>query len=373
MSSRRSLRSLTGRLVASHLLVALLGGLATALVVRLLAPAHFDRMMQEAGGRGMGPMSRGTLRDEVAQAVDAALVVGMLTGVVVATAAGLLAAYRLLRPLRQVRAATRELAAGRYDTSVPLPREPELAELAADVNRLGQTLAETEARRVRLLGEIAHELRTPLAVIDGYVEGMTDGVLGTGPEELGRIGDEVRRMRRLADDLSALSRADEGSLGLRPTRVDLRSVVSAAAERLRPQAADSSLDLQVEETPEPVWVMADPDRIAQVVTNLVGNAIHATPPGGTVTVGCRRVGAEAEVTVTDTGTGLATEDLDRIFERFFRVQPGGEAAQGRAGPRGSGIGLTISRSLVRAHGGELTAASPGRGHGATLTVLLPLA
>jgi histidine kinase len=368
---RRLSRRLSVRLIASHLLVALLGGLATFVIVRQLAPTLFDqglRGMGGAGGQGMGSMSNGAVRAEFARAVDTALVVGTLVGLAIATAFGVLAARRLLQPLQRLREAARQLAAGHYETRVPLPDEAELAELSHDVNQLGRSLAETESRRVRLLGEVAHELRTPLTVIDGYVEGMIDGVLGTGPEELGRVGEEVRRMRRLTDDLSALSRADEGRLELRRTSVDLGPVVGAAAERLRAQAVDGGLTLLVEGADAPLIVSADPDRIAQVVTNLVGNAIHATAPGGTITVRGRRDADTAEVTVADTGVGLSAEEVERVFERFYR-SPAGRAAR----EQGSGIGLTISRDIAVAHGGSLVAASSGPGSGARFTLRLPLA
>lgn len=365
---RRLWDSLSTRLVLSHLLVALLGGLATALVVRLLAPALFDRTLSGTGqgmGQGMGGMTSGALRTEFARAVDTSLVVGTLLGVLVAAGAGTWAAARLLAPLQEVRRAARDLAAGRYDAPVDLPRERELAELAADVNALGSTLAATETRRVRLLGEVAHELRTPLTVVEGYVEGMIDGVLDTGPEQLGRLTAEVRRMRRLADDLSALSRADEGRLELQVTDADLAAVAAGAAERLRPQAEDAGVLLVVDPGEGPIRARLDADRVAQVVTNLVGNALHATPAGGTVTVQCRDLGAEAEVAVADTGVGLAPDDLVRVFERFYRARDGERAQQG------SGIGLTIARDLARAHGGTLTATSAGPGRGATFVLRLP--
>ena len=359
---------LSVRLVVSHVLVAVLGGLATFLIVRQLAPALFDQSLRGMGNcRGMGPAQAGSLRSQVGSAVDTALLVGTAVGVLVAGLVGAIAATRLLRPLGRVRAATRELAAGHYDTRVSPPHERELAELSVDVNRLGQALADTETRRVQLLGEVAHEMRTPLTVIDGYVEGMIDGILSPGPQELGRVSDEVRRLRRLTDDLSALSKSDEGRLVLSPQHHDLRTVVATAAERLRPQAVDASLTLEVEGAGEPLDVVVDADRIAQVVTNLVGNALRATPSGGTVSVTCTRAGRDALVHIEDTGVGLEESDLERVFERFYRVP-------GRSLDRtpGSGIGLTIARRIVAAHGGSLSAASAGRDRGATFTMRLPL-
>jgi histidine kinase len=365
---------LSVRLIVSHVLVAVLGGLATFIVVRQLAPALFDQTLRrsQAGAtpRGPGPGfgANAGLREQFATAVDQALVTGALVGAAVAAIAGIISAARLIRPLGRLRSATRRIAEGHYDTTVPLPREAELAELAADVNSLGRTLSETEARRVRLLGEVAHEMRTPLTVIDGYVEGMIDGVLPADAESLGQLGDETRRLRRLADDLSALSRAEEGRLQLAPARVDLRQAVAAAAERLRPQVEDGGLTLRVDCGTAPLLVDVDADRIAQVVTNLIGNAIRATPPPGSVAVGCRASGPWAMVSVTDTGEGLAAGDLERIFERFYRVPRRRTAAP----DAGTGIGLTISRGILRAHGGDLAASSPGVGQGATLTARIPL-
>jgi len=365
---------LSVRLVLSHLLVAILGALATFVIVRQLAPALFDETLRR--GQGGGPRAPGQgfgqnagLREQFAASVDQALLIGALVGAAVAAVFGIVAASRLIRPLGRLRDATRRIAEGNYDTAVVVPREAELADLASDVNSLGRTLAETEARRLRLLGEVAHEMRTPLTVIDGYVEGMIDGVLPTDTASLGHVGEESRRLRRLADDLSALSRAEEGRLQLAMARIDVRLVVASAAERLRPQVQDAGLTLDVDCGAAPMMVAADGDRIGQVVTNLVGNAIRATPEGGSVTVTCVVSGSWVEVAVADTGEGLAEADLPRVFERFYRVR-------GRTNPAidsGTGIGLTISRGIMGAHGGELSAASGGLGKGATFTARLPLA
>lgn len=361
------------RLVLSHLLVALAGGLTTFLVVRALAPALFDASLHRNPNPGSGRFGGGqgqnqALRDQFAAAVDQSLLIGSLVGAALAAVLGALLAYRVIRPLARVRRATRDIARGNYDQPIALPRETELAELAGDVNTLGRALAETESRRVRLLGEVAHEIRTPLTVIDGYVEGMIDGVLPTTSTELMQVSEEVRRLRRLSEDLATLSKAEEGRLPIVPAPVDLRDVVTTAVTRLRPQADDAGLTLDIETGVEPLPVRADADRIAQVVTNLVGNAFRATGAGGRVGVTCARTQAEAVISVSDTGVGLDPADLERVFERFYRV-PGRRAA----GDTGSGIGLTIARGIVAAHGGRIDAMSSGAGQGATFTVRLPLA
>ena len=240
---------LSVRLVLSHVLVAVLGALATFFIVRQLAPALFDETLRRAQGGGprgpgQGMGQNAGLREQFATAVDQALLIGALVGAAVAAIFGILAAWRLIRPLGRLRSATHRIADGDYDTTVVVPKEAELADLANDVNSLGRTLAETEARRLRLLGEVAHEMRTPLTVIDGYVEGMIDKVLPTDTESLGHVGEESRRLRRLADDLSALSRAEEGRLQLAPAACrhqaggDLRGRAAASAgPGRRPHAA----------------------------------------------------------------------------------------------------------------------------------------
>ena len=365
--------SLPARLFVSYVMVIAIGMAVTYVTVRLLAPTLFDQHMNMLGGgqMGMGPGGgwqggpAGSVESAFLSALTTALLVGVLVSAVAAGLAAVFVTRRLLRPLDAVRAATRRIAAGHYQASVPVPGVPELAALAADVQTLGSELASTEARRTRLLGEVAHEMRTPLTALGGYVEGLIDGVFAPEPEILGAVSDELRRLGRLADDLSALSRAEEQRLDLHPADADLAGLARTAAERLAPQFADRRVTLAVH-APGPLPVRADADRITQVLTNIIGNALTATPAGGAVTVEARAAGRRAEVSVTDTGVGLAAGDLERVFERFYRA-PGQQRHSG-----GSGIGLTIARNIARAHGGEVTASSPGPGRGAAFVLVLPL-
>lgn len=373
MTGRRIGPSLTLRFVSSHVLVALAATAAVYLVVRLTAPALFDQELRrgtrqgQGTGRAPGSGTAQLVHDQFQNALTNAVLIGALAGALIAVLLGIFAARRLVRPINQVRAATREIARGNYRVHVPEPKAAELAELAADVGQLGHSLADTEARRTRLLGEVAHEMRTPLTVIDGYLEAMTDGVMPATQTEFAQLQAEVRRLTRLSDDLSALSRAEEGRVELKPADVDLAQIAQRAAERLRAQAEDAGLTLRVTSS-GPLPVSADADRMAQVVTNLVGNAIRATPAGGEITVASSTQKANALVQVSDTGEGIAADDLDKVFERFYRV-PGRRRSPSETG---SGIGLTISRSLVERQGGTLTAASQGQGRGATFTIALPL-
>lgn len=361
------------RLFLSYAAVAVIGAVVAYLTVRLLAPRLFDQqvgMMNGADsgmgqGMGMGVATQAGVRQAFQSALNTALFAGVLASVAAAVVVAWLVTGRLLRPLDDVRSATTQIAAGRYEVSVPLPSEPELAALATDVNTLAHTLADTEIRRTRLLGEVAHELRTPLTVLDGYVEGLIDGVFVPSPEIFASLSEELRRLHRLATDLSSLSRTQEQGLDLHPVDADLADLAARAAARLAPQFLDAHVGLTVN-AGIALPVQVDPDRITQVLTNLLGNALLATPAGGAVTIIARPSGAGTEVVVTDTGVGLSTRDLERVFERFYR-------AAGR--PRrsaGSGIGLTIARGIARGHGGDVTASSAGSGQGARFTLSLPM-
>jgi signal transduction histidine kinase len=357
------------RLFLSHAAVAAMGIVVAYLTIRLLLPHLFDQRtgMMYRSGRGMGPAAGAgpNVHDALISALDTALAAGLLVGAVAAAAVTALVTRRLLRPLDAVRAATRRIAAGHYEGNVPLATEPELAALAADVNTLARTLADTESRRSRLFGDVAHEMRTPLTALDGYVEGLIDGVFAADPQTLTALSEELRRLHRLADDLSGLSRAQEKRFDLQFADTDLADLSRRAAERLAPQFDDARLTLTVD-AETALSARVDADRITQVLTNLLGNALLATAAGGTVTLTARSGGDHAEITVADTGVGLATGDTERVFERFYRA--GGQPRRSA----GSGVGLTIARSIARAHGGDITASSPGPGHGATFTVTLPV-
>lgn len=366
------MKRLSGRLLVSHIAVGVIGFAVAYGVVLATAPDDFAaRSGLRGAGKGQGQAPPAQDADMLA-AFDAAIRSAMLTGVIVAALVSVVLSWlivrQVLRPLSQVREAARSLAGGDYGARIPIPQEVELAALADDVNQLARALEDSELRRVRLIGEVAHEMRTPLTVIDGTVEGMIDGVFEADLERLGKLSAETRVLRRLAEDLSALSRAEEGRLDLVKSRVDLTRLTRETAERIRVQFEDLEVSLEVEEGPEAL-VDADPDRLGQVITNLLGNALMACSPGGQVQIATSIADGSALVTVTDNGRGIAAEDLERIFERFYR----GEQPPGRSGYKGSGVGLTIARSIVSAHGGTLTVSSPGIAQGTTFRLALPSA
>jgi signal transduction histidine kinase len=384
-------RRLSTRLLISNVVVAGVAATVLFATALVLGPRLFDTEVQRIGQRagwgdeatspgGGGPGGRVGGSGNAGQAVavedelnaafsdslTVALIVALGVGAVAAVAGAALISRRVLRPLDGVRAAVRRMAEGHYEERVPEPPDVELAELAGDVNALGETLETTEQRRVRLVSDLAHELRTPITSLGGFVEGLEDGVFDATPETLGAMRSETRRLQRLAADLGALSRTDEQAFELELRDADLSVIAGEAARGLAASYGVSGVELVVTEMPA-LPVRADPDRMAQVFSNLLHNALRATRTGGRVTVAGSQVGNEALVTVSDTGDGIAPEHLGRVFDRFFRVE-GASPASG-----GAGIGLTIARGITQAHGGDLTAASEGPGRGARFTVAVPLA
>lgn len=362
----KTVNSLRTRLILSHLAVVAVGAATLLVTANRLAPSFVHRHVQSMGmmaGSMADPGMIADLERGALSGVDQALLVASAAAVVTAVVAAVLASGRMLRPITAIRSATRRLAAGSYSERVPPPGLRELAGLAEDVNTLASTLGQTEERRTRLVAEVAHELRTPLATIKGYVEGMVDGVFPADQDVLAAMGREVGRIERLATDLGELSRSDEGRLELRLEPSDLTELVREAGERLRPQFDDQEVALDIVSGPR-LAVEVDRDRVTQLFTNIIGNALTYTPPGGRVTIRSGTDQGRARVTVSDTGRGLDPTQLAAVFERFYRAD--------RAAPGGTGIGLTIARGIARRHGGDVEASSPGPGRGAVFTVVLPL-
>jgi histidine kinase len=358
-------RRLSVRLLVSYLLVVAVGSAVMFAVGRLVAPNEFQRRLRLMGqGRGSGGSgaSSDELQQLVVDAFDTALLIGVIAAVVASGFAAVLVTRRVLRPINSVRDAADGMARGDYHRRVPLPAEEELAALAHDVNTLAATLEETEQRRARLIGEVAHEMRSPLTTIGGYMEALLDGVRQPDEEIFVIVAEEAARLHRLADDLTVLSQAEEGALPLDPVLNDLGELGQRAADRLRSQFEHGEVELRLELSAAPV--MADSDRMTQVFINLLGNALTHTSPGGVVTVMSGTSSNDAWADITDTGRGIPEEQLDRVFERFYRLPDPDH-------PAGRGIGLTIARSIVRAQGGDIVATSAGPGTGATFRVTLP--
>ena len=342
------MKSLRRRLFGSHLQVMLV-----ALVVVVVGMGIVAGLYELLGGRrGFEPG-----RDEGGP-------IGLIVGLSAAAAASAIVSWRVTKrlaaPLEAVGEATRQLANGRYDVRLPGSDTHELDALANDVNYLAGELQETEQRRLRLIGDVAHELRNPLSTIEGTMEALLDGVVPADDDTFARIGREASRLRRLADDLSSLSAA--GELGrLDHDAVDLAGLAHHVVDQLEPQARAKGLALSL--TAVPAVVAGDRDRLTQVLVNVIGNAVQYSD-AGSIEVAVTTDAGWARATVTDHGRGLSDDDQTRIFERFYRVDD--------QFTDGTGVGLAIAKLIVDVHGGAITAVSAGLGHGTTFAVDLPL-
>jgi signal transduction histidine kinase len=363
-------RRLSTRLMVANLLVLTAGGVAFAATFRLLASTIFDDRIRRVGGGLGGPGGPGgpggtghDLLVAFSESVDVALFVSLGAGVIVAGIAAWFVAQRMTKPIEMIRSATRAIADGNYSERVRDADVIELDALVLDVNHLAQTLEETEERRARLLSDVTHELRTPLTSIDGFVEGAMDGVFST-EEMYDAVTDETARLLRLVEDLSVLSKTAEHSLSLVVEPVRLSLVVAAATDQLRSQYSDRSVnvDLLVNSDPE---VAGDERRLIQIVTNLLTNALGHVAEDGSVRVVVDADASAATIAVIDDGDGIRPEDLDRVFDRFFR----GSNAERRTG---TGLGLPVARGIAEAHDGSLSASSEGLGLGAAFTLTLPV-
>jgi signal transduction histidine kinase len=361
-------RMLSTRLMAANLLVLATGAIAFAVTFRLLASEIFDdRIRRGRGGVGGpgGPELNGQgLLSAFSESVDIALLVSLLVGVIAAGIVAWFVTERMTKPIEMIRSTTRAIADGNYSDRVGDVDVVELDALGHDVNHLAQTLEDTEERRARLLSDVTHELRTPLSSIDGFVEGAADGVF-TIDETHEAVTDETARLLRLVEDLSVLSKTAEHSLSLEVTSVQLSAVAATAVDQLRPQYADRSITVDVVTRSDPE-VKGDERRLIQIISNLLANALGHIDEGGSVQVVVDDDGGQASVSVIDDGAGIRDEDLDRVFDRFFR----GTNAEQRSG---TGLGLPVARGIAEAHGGSLAASSQGPGHGATFTLSLPSA
>lgn len=280
----------------------------------------------------------------------------------VALGAAMVVSRRITRPLAHLTRAAIAIEGGRRDTRVGLGNAPgELGELAVAFDHMADTLAREDELRRALVADVAHELRTPVTILQASCEEMVDGLAPASPERLASLHDEVLRLGRLVEDLEGLAAAQAAALRLDREPVDLAQVAAAAAESLAHRFADAGVTLRRDL--EPAVVDGDAARLHQVVVNLLANAAKFTPDGGQVTLSTATDGALARLEVTDTGPGIAADELPHVFDRFWRGRETRTTG-------GSGIGLAVVAELVAAHEGRVEAASePGRG--ARFTVLLP--
>jgi signal transduction histidine kinase len=360
------------KLFVAFALVIAVGVVTLWVVIGLAAPRFFDvQMGGMMGGPSSGMMSA-VMNEALAvafrDALTQSLLVGTAAAVLAAIAASLFVTGRIVGPLRRLAAASRRIADGHYAERVPVSSGDELGELAQTFNAMAGALEDTERRRRELIGDIAHELRTPIATLEGYLEGLLDGVVEPSPPTWARLHDEAGRLRRLVDDLQELSRAEARQIPLAIRRTDPARIATTAIDRFSGSFEEKGLEFRSDVPSNLPPVSADPDRAVQVLSNLLSNALRYTAAPGCVELQVGASDGMVEFRVHDSGIGISAEDLSQVFERFYRVDRSRSRALG-----GSGIGLTIAKALVEGMGGQIRAESAGPGQGSTFAFSLPVA
>jgi two-component system sensor histidine kinase BaeS len=295
------------------------------------------------------------------------LIAAVAGGLVLSALMAWFFARRLSEPVDRLTEGTRRLINRDFSTPIATGGAAEIASLASDFNRLAEQLSTYEENQRRWIGDIAHELRTPLSVVSAEVEAILDGVREPTLENLGSIRDEVTQLTRLVEDLHALSIVESGSLRLHLERQDLLVMVLQFADTLAPVLSEQQLSLRIASQAEGarVTVMADRHRFRQVVGNLIGNTLRYANKPGWVEIAVREAGDEVVLTITDSGPGVPPDALSQLFDRLYRVEESRNRARG-----GSGLGLSIVRSIIEAHGGSISAENiPAAG--LRMTVRLP--
>jgi signal transduction histidine kinase len=306
----------------------------------------------------------GSPESEFLQSVNRAILFGTLGAVVVALFVGIILARTISRPVREVTEATRIVAEGNLGYQVPVRTKDELGELAASFNQMSDDLAQSNEQRRQMTADIAHDLRTPLSVILGYMESLSTGKLQPSQQTFEIMYAKGRHLQHMIEDLRTLAMADAGELPLTRRPVEPGILLEHTALAHMVQAQEQGVTIRVEIDPGLLQIEVDPERMGQVFGNLVSNALRYTPEGGEIILSATGDGSSVQLKVKDTGAGIDPADLPHIFSRFYRSdrsrQQNGE----------SGLGLAIARSIVEAHGGSLTVASK-LGQGTTFTIIIP--
>jgi signal transduction histidine kinase len=353
---------LMGRLLLGHGLVVAAGGVTGMLVAAVAGPPIFREHLSHV--TGVPPATSSHVEQAYVSAGILSLGLALMSALVVAVAASVFAARRLTRPVAALAAGAAHVASGHYSVRVSSPGiGVEFDRVTTAFNQMSSQLEAVEASRRRLLADLAHEMRTPLATIEAYLDAAADGIEVTGEDATQVLRAQSARLRRLSDDLRAIAHAEELTLQRRPA--EPAALVAAAVGAARARYVAKGVTLRERCDPGLPRVSVDPDRMQQVLANLLDNALRHTQPGGEVNVTAHATGGAVVLQVSDSGEGIPADRLPHMFERLYRTG----AARGRE-HGGFGIGLAIVRAVVTAHGGRVRADSPGPGGGATFTVAL---
>lgn len=316
------------------------------------------------------PDTLGPLESQFLARMRNLLFAGTSLAVVMGLLASALLSLNLTAPLRRLAQAARAVAAGDLSQRVPVRGSSEIAEVAQNFNEMTTSLEQAETLRQNLLADVAHELRTPLSVLQGNLHAILDGVYRLEQGEIAKLYDETRLLGRLVDDLHELAQAEAGQLSLNLRVTNLSALLNETIERFQPAAEAREIALSLAASGPSISIQVDPDRIAQVLGNLLANALRHTPRGGCIRVTLDLVkvrnASEACIAVSDDGEGIAPENLAHVFDRFWRIDRSRSRESG-----GSGLGLAIARGLVQAHGGRIWVESK-LGEGSRFAFALPI-
>lgn len=358
--------SIARRLLMGQALVVLGMTLSIVAAAALVGPAVFNDHMRRAGHANQPDVLEHAQEAFVSAGLQS-IGVGLLVAGVGALLVSVVTTRRLGRWLEALGRGAQRVSAGRYDQPVQLAgSSPELERVADAFNGMAAQIQTTEARRRTLLTDVAHELRTPIASIDVTLEALEDGVLEPGAESYATLRAQSTRLARLAADIRDVSAAEEGRIRLATEMVSSTDVVDASAQQWGQRFEDAGVLLRIH-AGDDISIPMDKRRIAQVLDNLLANALRHTPAGGTVELGTFCEGGFLVLNVTDDGEGIGPAALPHVMERFYRADP----SRTRADGSGTGVGLAIARAIAHAHGGDLIASSDGPGCGATFSLSLP--
>lgn len=362
-------RDLGTRLLLAIVVVVIVGGATAWVVAAGIGPTIFHDHMVHVGGSSATATvhAEEAFRTASALSLALALLAALLTSVVVSV----FLTQRITRSLTPLAGAARRVADGDYTARVPsVGMGSEFDDLADAFNTMATDLGRIEVTRAQMLGDLAHEMRTPVTTLGAYLEAISDGVEQADARTLAMLLDQVARLARLSEDIALVTTAEEGRLTMRRRTIAVEQILAAATAQAVARYAARGVDLEVRVAPDASTAMvdADPDRIAQVLTNLLDNALRHTPTGGRVAIMVNRLGKAIRVVVSDDGEGIPAEHLGHVFDRFYRVDTARDRAHG-----GSGVGLAIAKAITEAHQGTITVHSDGSGRGAVFTVMLPAA
>jgi two-component system sensor histidine kinase BaeS len=354
------------KLLIAQLFILTIAAVTLIITALIFAPDLFAMHLRQSGvaNRQVEKHTREAFLSSITLALAFASIAALL-------AAGLvswLLARRVARPIEQLADAADAVARHEFMSDMPDGGfSSEFRRLNESFNRMAGDLANSEESRRHLLSDLAHELRTPLATIKAYVDGLEDGVVLPSSTSWETLRQQIERMERLVKDLREASAADENAITMIFTRVDLVEIAQRIATSFQPRCDLAQKSLRVVAPNRPLWVKGDSQRLQQVLSNLLDNSCRHTPSGGEVEVRLVRAGSDAIVKVSDTGGGIPKDKIGAIFQRFYRLDPSRQRSDG-----GSGLGLTIGRAITERHGGTLEATSPGLLGGATFVLKLPL-